>query len=127
MYGEGRNEELIGAALGGRRRQATVATKFGNLRLADGRTGVNGRPAYVPVACEGSLRRLKTDVIDPYYLHRVDPDVPDEATVGAMARTVAAGKGRRVGLSQARAPPVRRAPAAHPPTALHTDSSPCAR
>src|SRR3546814_14563474 len=101
MYGEGRNEELIGAALGGRRRQATVATKFGNLRLADGRTGVNGRPDYVPVACEGSLRRLKTAVLDLYSLHRVDPAVPIEDTLGAMARLVESGKVRCFALSGA--------------------------
>lgn len=123
MYGNGRNEELVGAALEGRRHEAVLATKFGNLRLPDGKTGVNGRPDYVPVACERSLKRLRTDVIDLYYLHRVDPDVPVEETVGAMARLVEAGKVRHLGLSEAGAGTLARAQAVHPIAALQSEYS----
>lgn len=123
MYANGRNEELLGAALEGRRKDAVLATKFGNLRLPDGKTGVNGTPEYVQAACEKSLQRLKTEVIDLYYLHRVDPNVPIEDTVGAMARLVEAGKVRFIGLSEAGASTIRRAHAVHPLSAVQTEYS----
>ena len=91
VYGNGHNEELLSRALTGRRHEAIVATKFGNTRLPDGKQAICGRPDYVIEACEASLTRLKTDVIDLYYLHRVDANVPIEDTVGAMASLVAAG------------------------------------
>src|SRR5690242_12905400 len=99
MYGWGHNEELLGKALRGRRRGVIVATKFGQTRSADGKQGVDGRPEYVLRACEASLKRLGIDVIDLYYQHRVDPNVPIEETVGAMKRLVQAGKVRALGLS----------------------------
>ncbi|HLI83886.1 MAG TPA: aldo/keto reductase [Bryobacteraceae bacterium] len=124
MYGVGRNEELVGRALEGRRHQAIIATKFGNVRGADGSfKGVNGRPEYVTAACEASLRRLRIPVIDLYYQHRVDPAVPIEETIGAMARLVEQGKVRYLGLSEAGAPTIRRAHAVHPITALQTEYS----
>ena len=123
MYANGKNEELVGRALAGRRSEAVLATKFGNLRLPDGSTGVNGRPDYVPQACEASLKRLGVDVIDLYYLHRVDPNVPIEETVGAMARLVEAGKVRYLGLSEAGAATIRRANDVHPITALQSEYS----
>ena len=87
IYGVGRNEELVGRAIRGRRHEVVLATKFGNVRAADGRfLGINGRPEYVAQACEASLRRLGVDTIDLYYQHRVDPNTPIEETVGAMAR-----------------------------------------
>ena len=123
-YGAGRNEELIGRALKGRRERVNLASKFGNIRGPDGqRGGVNGKPEYVPVACEASLKRLGVDVIDLYYQHRVDPDVPIEDTVGAMARLVEAGKVRYLGLCEAGAETVRRAHKVHPITALQTEYS----
>jgi aryl-alcohol dehydrogenase-like predicted oxidoreductase len=101
-----------------------LVTKFGNIRGADGsRQGVNGRPDYVPQACDASLRRLGVDVIDLYYLHRVDATVPIEDTVGAMARLVEAGKVRYLGLSEAGAATCRRAQAVHPIAALQTEYS----
>ncbi|WP_206456001.1 aldo/keto reductase [Aurantimonas marina] len=123
MYANGRNEELLGAALEGRRKHAVLATKFGNLRLPDGKTGVNGTPEYAQAACEKSLQRLKTEVIDLYYLHRVDPNVPIEDTVGAMAQLVEAGKVRFIGLSEAGASTIRRAHAVHPLSAVQTEYS----
>ena len=123
MYGNGQNETLVGEALKGRRSEATLATKFGNLRLPDGKTGVNGRPDYAPRACDASLKRLGTDVIDLYFLHRVDPDVPIEETVGAMARLVEAGKVRAIGVSEAGAETIRRAHATHPLTAVQSEYS----
>ena len=123
MYANGKNEELVGRALAGRRSEAVLATKFGNLRLPDGSTGVNGRPDYVPQACEASLKRLGVDVIDLYYLHRVDPNVPIEETVGAMARLVEAGKVRYLGLSEAGVATIRRANDVHPITALQSEYS----
>jgi aryl-alcohol dehydrogenase-like predicted oxidoreductase len=123
-YGLGRNEELVGRALRGRREQAVVATKFGIVRSSEGRwQGVNGRPDYVRRCCEESLRRLGLETIDLYYLHRVDPEVPIEETVGAMARLAEEGKIRHLGLSEAAAPTLRRAAAAHPITALQTEYS----
>jgi aryl-alcohol dehydrogenase-like predicted oxidoreductase len=114
-YGAGRNEELLGRVIAGRREGLVLCTKFGNIRGPNGeRGGVNGRPDYVPVACEASLRRLGVDVIDVYYQHRVDPDVPIEDTVGAMARLVEQGKVRHLGLCEAGAETIRRAHATHP-------------
>ncbi len=123
MYGQGSNEELVGRALSDRREQAILATKFGNLRLPDGKSGVNGRPEYALEACEKSLKRLGTDVIDLYYLHRVDPDTPIEETVGGMKRLVEQGKVRHVGLSEAGAQTIRRAHGVHPIAALQSEFS----
>lgn len=123
MYGAGRNEELVGRALAGRRGEAVLATKFGNLRLPDGKTGVNGRPEYAREACERSLERLGVETIDLYYLHRVDPDVPIEETVGGMARLVEAGKVRFIGLSEAAAGTIARAHAVHPISAVQSEYS----
>jgi len=123
MYGWGQNEELLGRALRGRRDRVVLATKFGNLRKPDGTAGVNGRPEYVPQACDASLKRLGVDTIDLYYQHRVDPSVPIEETVGAMARLVERGKVRFLGLSEASPATVRRAHAVHPITALQSEFS----
>src|SRR5260221_4312265 len=101
MYGWGHNEELVGRALRGRRDGVVVATKFGQTKAADGKQGVDGTPAYVLRACEASLKRTGIEVIDLYYQHRVDPNVPIEETVGAMKRLVEAGKVRAIGLSEA--------------------------
>jgi aryl-alcohol dehydrogenase-like predicted oxidoreductase len=123
-YGMGRNEELVARALAraGRARYV-VATKFGNLRNPDGTPGVNGRPEYVAQACEASLRRLSIETIDLYYQHRVDPAVPIEDTVGAMARLVAQGKVRHLGLSEASAKTIRRAHATYRIAALQSEYS----
>ncbi len=124
MYGVGRNEELVGRALQGRRDQAVLATKFGNMRGADGSyLGVNGRPEYVRQACDASLRRLGVETIDLYYQHRVDRNVPIEETVGAMARLIEAGKVRCLGLSEAAPETIRRAHRTHAITALQTEYS----
>ena len=124
MYGVGRNEELVGRAIAGRRDKVFLATKFGNVRGEDGSfRGVNGRPEYVRSACDASLRRLNVEVIDLYYQHRVDPQVPIEETVGAMAELVKAGKVRYLGLSEAAPDTVRRAHKVHPITALQTEYS----
>ena len=123
VYGAGKNEELVGRAIRGRREEVVLATKFGNIRGADGKPGVNGRPDYVPVACDASLKRLGVDLIDLYYLHRVDPDVPIEETVGAMSRLVEVGKVRHVGLSEAGPETLRRAHATHPIAALQSEYS----
>src|ERR1022692_1744239 len=102
MYGVGKNEELVGRAIRGRRDQLILATKFGNVRGANGEfLGVNGRPEYVKRACEASLQRLGVEHIDLYYQHRVDPNTPIEDTVGAMADLVKEGKVRYLGLSEA--------------------------
>ncbi|MGH6912815.1 MAG: aldo/keto reductase [Geminicoccales bacterium] len=122
-YGGGRNEELVGRALKGRRDQVTLATKFGNIRTLEGGRDVNGHPDYVPQACDASLRRLCVEAIDLYYLHRVDPKVPIEDTVGAMARLVELGKVRQIGLSEAGAGTLRRAQAVHRIAALQTEYS----
>jgi aryl-alcohol dehydrogenase-like predicted oxidoreductase len=123
MYGWGQNEELLGRALRGRRDQVVLATKFGNLRKPDGTAGVNGRPEYVPQACDASLKRLGVSTIDLYLQHRVDPSVPIEETVGAMSRLVEAGKVRFIGLSEASPATVRRAHKAYPITALQSEFS----
>ncbi len=122
-YGGGKNEELIGRAIAGRRNDYIVSTKFGNVRLPDGKPGADGRPQYVAQACEASLKRLGIDVIDLYYQHRVDPKVPIEDTVGAMARLVEQGKVRYLGLSEAAPITIRRAHATHPIVALQTEYS----
>ncbi len=122
-YGQGRNEEIVGRALKQQRSRYRVASKFGNLRLADGTPAENGRPAYVAQACEASLKRLGIETIDLYYLHRVDPAVPIEDTVGAMARLVAQGKVRHLGLSEAGPDTIRRACKVHPIAALQTEYS----
>ncbi|MEP7736172.1 aldo/keto reductase [Nocardioides sp. 31GB23] len=124
MYGPFTNEQLVGAAIAGRRDEVQLATKFGNERRADGtRVGINGRPDYVRAACDASLQRLGVDHIDLYYQHRVDPDVPIEETVGAMAGLVEAGKVRHLGLSEASATTIRRAHATYPITALQSEYS----
>jgi aryl-alcohol dehydrogenase-like predicted oxidoreductase len=124
MYGVGRNEELVGRAIAGRRDEVFLATKFGNMRGEDGSfKGVCGRPDYVRSACEASLKRLKVETIDLYYQHRVDPNVPIEETVGAMAELVSEGKVRFLGLSEAAPATIRRAHAIHPITALQTEYS----
>ena len=124
MYGVGRNEELVGRAIADRRDRVFLATKFGNVRGANGEfLGVRGDPDYVRSACEASLKRLDVEVIDLYYQHRVDPNVPIEETVGAMARLKEEGKIRFLGLSEAAPQTLRRAHATHPITALQTEYS----
>jgi aryl-alcohol dehydrogenase-like predicted oxidoreductase len=124
MYGPHKNEVLLGKALGDRRAEAVVATKFGIMRSPEGAAlGVNGRPEYVRAACDASLQRLGIDHIDLYYQHRVDPETPIEETVGAMAELVAAGKVGHLGLSEAAPATIRRAQAVHPITALQTEYS----
>ncbi len=125
MYGPYKNEELVGRAIRGRREKVILATKFGILRSATDPTvrGVNGKPEYVRTSCEGSLRRLGVETIDLYYQHRVDAATPIEETVGAMAKLVAEGKVRFLGLSEAAPETIRRAHAVHPITALQTEYS----
>ena len=124
-HNNGNNEEILAKALKGKRGQVVLTTKFGNLRgqpWAEGRE-VEGRPEYVSWACENSLRRLNTDYIDLYYVHRVDPKVPIEDTVGAMARLIEQGKVRHIGLSEAGGDTLRRANTAHPVTAVQSEYS----
>ena len=124
MYGWGHNETLLGKALaGGRRAKAVLATKFGQTQQPGGANGVDGRPEYVKAACEASLKRLGVDVIDLYYQHRVDPKVPIEDTVGAMAELVKAGKVRALGLCEAKPETIRRAHAVHPLAAVQSEYS----
>ncbi len=124
MYGRGDNEELLATVLADRRDEVTLATKFGILTGEDGYpSGVDGSPAYARRACDASLRRLGVDHIDLYYLHRPDPEVPIEDTVGAMAELVAAGKVRHLGLSESSAETIRRAAAVHPITAVQSEWS----
>ena len=124
MYGVGHNEELVGRAIRDRRDRVVLATKFGNVRGADGSfLGVNGRPEYVRSACEASLRRLGVETIDLYYQHRVDPKTPIEETVGEMKRLVEEGKVRYLGLSEASAETIWRAHAVHPIAALQSEYS----
>jgi aryl-alcohol dehydrogenase-like predicted oxidoreductase len=129
MYGPFTNEVLLGRALGTRRDEAIIATKFGIVRDPDdpARRAINGRPEYVRQACDASLSRLGTDHIDLYYQHRVDPDTPIEETVGAMGELVQAGKVRYLGLSEAAPATIRRAHAVHPISALQTEYSVWAR
>lgn len=122
VYGLTENEKLVGRAIAGRRDEVVLATKFGNV-YREGRRGVDGSPAYVPEACDGSLARLGVDHIDLYYLHRPDTTVPIEDTVGAMAELVTAGKVRHLGLSEASAATVRRAASVHPIAALQSEWS----
>jgi aryl-alcohol dehydrogenase-like predicted oxidoreductase len=123
-YGMGHNEELVGNAIRDRRAKAFLATKFGNVRTPDGGWAeINGRPEYVQEACEASLKRLGLNTIDLYYQHRVDPNVPIEETVGAMARLVEQGKVRYLGLSEAAPETIRRAHKVHPIAALQTEYS----
>lgn len=125
IYGIGRNEELLGKALGGRRHEVTLATKFGIVRSASDPTvrGINGKPEYIRAACDASLRRLHTDTIDLYYQHRVDPATPIEETAGALSDLVKQGKVRYIGLSEASAATIRRAHAVHPVAAVQSEYS----
>src|SRR5665213_2340963 len=124
MYGSGTNERLVGRAIADRRGKVVLATKFGNVRGPKGEfLGVRGDAQYVRECCEASLARLKVDVIDLYYQHRVDPKVPIEETVGAMAALVKAGKVRHLGLSEAAPATIRRAAAVHPIAALQSEYS----
>jgi aryl-alcohol dehydrogenase-like predicted oxidoreductase len=123
MYGWGHNEQVLGKALKGRRDGVVVATKFGQTQRPGQSNGVNGRPDYVIEACEASLKRLGIEVIDLYYQHRVDPAVPVEETVGAMAKLVAQGKVRFLGMSEAAPDRIRRAHAVHPIAAVQTEYS----
>lgn len=124
MYGVGRNEALLGEVLKTRRKDVVLATKFGNVRAPNGDyLRIDGRPEYVLSACDASLKRLGVDYIDLYYQHRVDPKVPIEETVGAMAKLVEAGKVRHLGLSEASAETIRRAARVHPIAALQSEYS----
>jgi aryl-alcohol dehydrogenase-like predicted oxidoreductase len=124
MYGIGHNEKLVGRALAGKRDRAVICTKFGIMRGDNGsRFDINGKPEYVKSACEASLKRLAIETIDLYYQHRLDPSVPIEETVGAMADLVKAGKVRYIGLSEAAPEMIRRAQAVHPISALQTEYS----
>jgi aryl-alcohol dehydrogenase-like predicted oxidoreductase len=123
MYGWGHNETLLGKALKGRREKVVVATKFGQVKLPDGKQAVDGRPDYVIQACDASLKRLGIDVIDLYYQHRVDVNTPIEDTVGAMKRLVEQGKVRALGLSEARPETIRRAHKVHPIAAVQNEYS----
>jgi len=127
VYGNGHNEEFVGRALRGRRDRVLLATKFGRTFGAAGARGVNGRPEYVREACDASLKRLEVETIDLYYLHRVDPNVPIEETVGAMAELVKAGKVRYLGLSEVAEPTLRRAHKIHPISAVQNEYSPWSR
>lgn len=122
MYGWGHNEELVGRAIIGRRDSVVIATKFGNFGGRGGKIA-DGRPEYVAQACEASLKRLGVGAIDLYYQHRMDPDVPVEETVGAMARLVEQGKVRALGLSEARPATIRRAHKVHPIAAIENEYS----
>ena len=124
VYGPFKNEELVGKAIRDRRDRVVLATKFGNVRNAQGQSlGIRGDPEYVRQACDASLARLGVDHIDLYYQHRVDTKVPIEETVGAMAELVRAGKVRHLGLSEAAPETIRRAHTTHPITALQTEYS----
>ena len=123
MYGWGHNEELLGRAIKGRRDKVMLATKFGQVQRPGQSNAVNGTPAFVIASCEASLKRLNEDVIDLYYQHRVDPNVPVEETVGAMKTLVEQGKVRFLGMSEASPDRVRRAHAVHPIAAVQTEYS----
>src|SRR5262249_37032804 len=122
-YGQGRNEELIAYAVKSHRDEYLIASKFGNLRAPDGSPTSDGRPEYVKACCELSLTRLETDIIDLYYIHRVDPTVPIEDTVGAMSDLVHQGKIRHLGICEAGAATIRRAHATHPLSAVQIEYS----
>jgi aryl-alcohol dehydrogenase-like predicted oxidoreductase len=123
MYGWGQNEELLGRALKGRRDKVVLASKFGQTQNPGGQNGVDGRPEYVQQACEASLKRLQTDHIDIYFQHRVDPNVPVEDTVGAMARLVEQGKVRHLGLCEAKPERIQAAHKIHPIAAVQSEYS----
>ncbi len=123
IYWHGTHEELVGRAIKGRRHDVVIASKFGNIRPPGGTPSANGRPEYVVHACEASLRRLEVDVIDLYYIHRIDPQVAIEETVGAMARLVSQGKVRQLGICEAAPATLRRAHATHPMAALQVEYS----
>ena len=123
MYGWGHNEELVGRAIAGRRAGIVLASKFGQTQRPGGPNGVDGSPAYVAKACDASLKRLGVEIIDLYYQHRVDPNVPIEETVGAMAELVRQGKVRALGLSEARPETIRRAHRVHPIAAVQSEYS----
>ncbi len=125
MYGHGANEELVGKAIAGKRNQVVLATKFGIVRDPSdpSKRGIDGRPEYVRSACEASLRRLGVETIDLYYQHRVDPAVPIEETVGAMAELVREGKVRYIGLSEPGPETLRRAHRIHPVAAVQSEYS----
>jgi aryl-alcohol dehydrogenase-like predicted oxidoreductase len=122
-YGAGRNEELIARAVAGHRRDYVIASKFGNVQLQGGPRFTDGRPEYVKECCDNSLTRLQTEIIDLYYIHRVDADVPIEDTVGAMAELVDAGKVRALGICEAGPQTIRRAHATHPLSAVQIEYS----
>ena len=122
-YGQGKNEELISYAIKGHRDDYVIATKFGNLGIATGVPSSDGRPEYVRACCEKSLKRLQTEIIDLYYIHRVDPTVPIEDTVGAMSDLVRQGKVRHLGICEAGAATIRRANATHPLAAVQIEYS----
>jgi aryl-alcohol dehydrogenase-like predicted oxidoreductase len=123
MYGWGQNEELLGRAMKGRRDKVVLASKFGQTQNPGGQNGVNGRPDYVQQACEASLKRLQTDYIDVYFQHRVDPNVPVEDTVGAMARLVEQGKALHLGLCEAKPERIQAAHKVHPIAAVQSEYS----
>ena len=123
MYGSGHNEELLQKALKGKRDQVVLATKFGILRDGPAFAGLSGKPSYVKKACEASLKRLGTEVIDLYYLHRLDPQTPIEETVGAMSELVKEGKVRHLGLSEVSGETLKKAHAIHPISALQSEYS----
>src|SRR5687768_13076218 len=123
MYGWGHNETLLAQALRGRRNQAVLATKFGQVQRPGGANAVDSRPQYVMQACDASLKRLGLEVIDLYYQHRVDPNVPIEDTVGAMKRLVEQGKVRALGLSEVAPATIRRAHKVHPIAAVQNEYS----
>lgn len=123
VYWGTRHEVLLGRAVKGFRDQVLVSSKFGNIDLPDGRKGTNGRPEYVYECCDASLKRMGVDVIDVYYMHRVDPSVPIEDTVGAMSRLIEQGKVRWIGICEAGPATLRRAHKTHPVSALQTEYS----
>ena len=122
-YGAGRNEELIAEAVAGHRDDYVIASKFGNIGLQGGPKLADGRPEYLKECCDKSLARLKTEMIDLYYIHRVDADVPIEDTIGAMAELVEAGKVKHLGICEVGAQTIRRAHAVHPIAAIQIEYS----